>query len=583
MDEIKNPYQMDLIKANETKLYNQGAFWAFNTAKYRALLSNDPTVIKYWYRHEAGKFFPDVYNVAELQRSFYYGDEFVENAEEFFGIIPMICESIAKLVCGSGYDFADNVPPEIKNRLQPILDENEFDTEVLKSSMIETLGLGDAAWHVYFDNAISWLPIIELVPPERLALKKKGNRIIEYTVKQQVVLNDEPQPYELHTIYSRRKKKVKVDGATRYEDDGILQRHRIFDGARFQDNNTELKKQVFEAYGVQEQAVLPLVDFPIVYLPNNLNNAQGATRCTGARPYGVVFGLDSVSSAIDEILSNCVDTVRKSFPYLLIDEQMIPSDITGDKDKSAFSTRRHSFLLPKNAKEAEKLLQQIQAKLNTTEFVESLKFQINIALNRVGINAATLGLQLSGHVESEATQNAKERNSIRTRNTFAADYQRNLEKLFAVLLQYEDYINGNTIATDEQTGQTAVVADEYHGIKATFRKYIVDTPEEVSKVLADKVRANLMSIFAAVREQHPEWDDEAIYKETNLIYAEKSGAAMQIVDPTKPPEKSAVITPEQKGKENPTEGAEKGLQATDDDEDGEQADDKKKGEKSPKE
>ena len=159
MDEIKNPYQMSLIKANETKLYNQGAFWAFNTAKYRALLSNDPTVIKYWYRHEAGKFFPDVYKITELQRSFYYGDEFVENAEEFFGIIPMICESIAKLVCGSGYDFDDSVPPEIKNRLQPILDENEFDTEVLNSSMIETLGLGDAAWHVYFDNEISSLPI----------------------------------------------------------------------------------------------------------------------------------------------------------------------------------------------------------------------------------------------------------------------------------------------------------------------------------------------------------------------------------------------------------------------------------------
>ena len=582
MDEIKNPYQMSLIKANETKLYNQGAFWAFNTAKYRALLSNDPTVIKYWYRHEAGKFFPDVYKITELQRSFYYGDEFVENAEEFFGIIPMICESIAKLVCGSGYDFDESVPPEIKNRLQPILDENEFDTEVLNSSMIETLGLGDAAWHVYFDNEISSLPIIELVPPERLALKKKGNRVVEYTVKQQIVLNDEAQPYELHTIYTRRKKKVEVNGATRYEDDGILQRHRIFDGSNFQDNNTELKKQVFSAYGVQEKTVLPLVDFPIVYLPNNLKNAQGATRCTGARPYGVVFGLDSVSGAIDEILSNCVDTVRKSFPYLLIDEQMIPSDITGDKDKSAFSTRRHSFLLPKNAKEAEKLLQQIQAKLNTTEFVESVKFQINIALNKVGINAATLGLQLSGHVESEATQNAKERNSIRTRNSFAKDYQRYLEKLFAVLLQYEDYINGNTIATDQKTGQTAVVAEEYHGIKAIFRKYIVDTPEEVGKVLAEKVRANIMSIFAAVRELHPEWDDEAVYKETNLIYAEKAGAAIQVVDPTKPPENSTVITPEQKGKENPAEGAEKGLQATDDNEDVEQADDKKKGEKSPK-
>jgi len=150
------------------------------------------------------------------------------------------------------------------------------------------------------------------------------------------------------------------------------------------------------------------------------------------------------------------------------------------------------------------------------------------------------------------------------------------------LLQYEDYINGNTIATDQKTGQTAVVAEEYHGIKAIFRKYIVDTPEEVGKVLAEKVRANIMSVFAAVRELHPEWDDEAVYKETNLIYAEKAGAAIQVVGPTKPPENSTVITPEQKGKENPAEGAEKGLQATDDNEDVEQADDKKKGEKSPK-
>ena len=541
MDEIKNPYQMNLMEANKTKLYNPGAFWAFNTAKYRALLSNDPSVIKYWYKHEAGRFFPDVYNALELKRSFYYGDEFVENAEEFFGIIPMICESIAKLVCGGGYDFDETVPPKIKERLRAILDDNEFDTGMLKPSIIETVGLGDAAWHIHFDPEISGLPIIELVPPERLAIKRKSNRIVEYTVKQQVVIDNEPQDCELHTVYTRRKKKIENGGVVRWEDDGILQKHRIFDGAKFHDNDEELKAKVFKAYGIKESAVLPLVDFPIVYLPNNLNNAQGATVCEGARPYGVVFGLDSVSAALDEILSNCVDTVRKSFPYLLIDEQMIPSDIMGDKDKSAFSTRRHSFLLPRNAKEAEKLLQQIQAKLNTTEFVESAKFQINIALNKTGINAATLGLQLSGHVEAEGTQNAKERNSIRTRNTLAADYERNLSKLFAVLLQYEDYINSNTIATDKTTGNTAIVADDYHGIKAAFRKYIVDTPEEIAEVLARKVQANIMSIFAAVREQHPDWDDEAIYKEANLIYAEKTGGAIQVVDPSKPPEQSAVI------------------------------------------
>lgn len=457
--------------------------------------------------------------------------------------------------------------------MQDIIDDNEFNENTLKTSVIETLGLGDAAWHVHFDPEISDFPIVELVPPERLIIRRKSGRIVEYIIKQQVFIDNEPQDYELHTCYTKRRKKLENNGAPRYTDDGILQQHRIWDGNKYLDKNRELKQKILNAYGVEEKTVLPIVDFPVVYLPNTLNNAHNASIEADARPYGVVFGLETVSAALDEILSNCVDTVRKAFPFLLIDEQMIPSDVQGDKDKGAFSTRRHSFVLPKNAKEAEKLLQFIQAQLNTSEFVESAKFQINIALNKAGINAATLGLQLSGHVEAEATQNAKERNSIRTRNTLAGDYERYLSKLFAVLLQYDDYINGSTIATDTGTGQEAVVAEDYKGIKAVFRKYIVDTPEELTEVLARKVQANLMSIFAAVREQHPEWDDETIYKEANLIYASKGGGTIQVADPTKPTAESVVITEQQEETpDNEEEGAKKGLQAAKSDKGGGQAD-----------
>ena len=564
MAKDKNPYQMNLITANKTKLYNQNEFWAFNVAKYRALLTNDPAVIKYFYRHEAATFFPDVYNLLELKRSFYYGDEHPENAEEFFGIIPMICESVAKMVCGAGYEFDMSIRPEIKARLRAILDDNEFDTAMLLPSMIDSIGIGDGAYHVRFDPEVSDYPIIEFVTAERLFLVKKGGRTVSYGIKQQVIINDEEQPFELHTIYSKRRKKYTKGGAVRYRDDGVLQEFRIWDGSRYHDRDTELKKTVFEAYGIkQEKSVLPLADIPVIYLPCTLNNTQGAGAFGDARPYGIVFGLESVSSALDEILSSCTDTVRKCFPFLLIDEQMIPSNLEGDKDKGAFSTRKHSFVLPRNAKEAEKLLQMIQSKLNTTEYVEAAKFQINIALNKAGINAATLGLQLSGHVEAEATQNAKERNSIRTRNALAADFERYLSKLFAVLLQYEDYINGNVVARDRATGNEAFVVDDYNGIKVSFRKYIVDTPEEVSAVLAQKVQSNLMSVFAAVAEQHPEWDEETIYKEANLIYAQMGGGVIQVSDPSKPPEESVVMTEENadEGGEEPTDDK----QAEDDD------------------
>lgn len=552
----KNPYQMNLLTANKTKLYNQGAFWAFNTAKYRALLSNDPTVIKNFYRYEAGQFLPDTFHAAELKRSFYYGDEFVENAEEFFGIIPMICESIAKLVCGSGYVLGEGVSEEIKARLKKITEDNDFDTETLKASIIETLGLGSPAWHVHFDPEVSDYPIIELLPPEKLAIRKRHNRIVEYTVKQQVCIKGEPLPYELHTIYTKNKTKVTTDsGAVRYKDNGIKQEHKVWNGSKYLDRDTSLKTKIFTEYGIEESVILPLADFPVVYLPNTVNNTQGANTQEGTRPYGIVFGLESVSSALDEILSNCVDTVRKAFPFLLINDQMIPSNLEGEKDKGTFSTRRHSFVLPKNMTDPEKALQFIQAKLNTTEFNDSIKLQINIALNKVGINAATLGLQLSGHIESEATQNAKERNSIRTRNTVAGEYTRYLSKLFAVVLQYEDYINGNELAINEETGEEVVVAEDYHGIVPTFNKYIVDTPEEVAVVLARKVQANLMSTFAAVLEQHPEWNNEQLYNETNLILAEKMGQPIQMTDPKDPSIKPLIETQEGEGSDekNPPE------------------------------
>lgn len=531
---IKTPYKMDLLKANKTKLYNQGAFWAFNTAKYRALLSNDPTVIKYWYKTEAGMFYPDVFKMAELQRSFYFSDEFVENAEEFFGIIPMICENIAKMVAGSGYVFSETTPEEYVDRLTTILEDNSFDTGVLKKSLIETLGLGDAAWHIHFDPEISSYPLIELVPPERLEVEKKCNRIVKFIIKQQVFVDGKELQYELHTVYTKRRKKVDVNGAIRYVDDGILMQHMIWNGSRYLTRDTTLKAKIFNAYGVEEEIVLPLADFPVVYLPNNLNSAENSVINENARPHGIVFGLESVSSAIDEILSNCVDTVRKAFPFLMIDDQMIPSTVKGDKDKGAFSTRRHSFITPKNVTDPEKMLQMMQAQLNTTEYVDSVKLQINIALNKVGINAATLGLQLSGHVEAEATQNAKERNSIRTRNSIAGDYEQYLENLFAVLLQYDDFIQGNAIVKDKKTGEEAFMIEEYHGIKATFNKYIIDTPEEVSKVLAEKVNSNLMSIYTSVKEQYPEWDNETIVKEANMIIADKFGVQYQVKEPKKP-------------------------------------------------
>ena len=91
-------------------------------------------------------------------------------------------------------------------------------------------------------------------------------------------------------------------------------------------------------------------------------------------------------------------------------------------------------------------------------------------------------------------------------------------------------------------------------------------------MLARKVQANIMSVFAAVKEQHPDWDDEAIYKEANLIYAEKQ-LNIQVVDRTKPLEESTVLqTPPEEDADGGGADAEMDLQDTNDTDDEEQID-----------
>ena len=106
----KKSYQFNLYNASNLALYNIGERWQYNTLKYRALLSNDPSIIKYTYQYELGKYklkgdisLNDTQVIVDDKRSFYAEVDAPENAEEYFGIIPMICEALAKLVTIVGY------------------------------------------------------------------------------------------------------------------------------------------------------------------------------------------------------------------------------------------------------------------------------------------------------------------------------------------------------------------------------------------------------------------------------------------------------------------------------------------------
>lgn len=489
--ELKNRNTIDSIRS--PKIYE------FNLARNMALLSNDPTVIRYFYQIEAPKYQNDAILSMQFKDRF-MAQHIDGQAFAYFGLCPMIVQGKVNLISSNGF-VCESDDKEIDKVLNKCKEDAKLQDLFEKGAYLES-GLGDFLYRVSYNPTVSEKPLIDVVEPQNFEVNYRNGRILSFVLKR---TSEDDANYEVREIYHKA------------EDGGIYLTYRFFyDGKYVAPNDEALMKQcqkMFKTKFSTKDVLLPFDDFPIVFKKNDSNN----TLYRGERGVPDIQGLDTIEDALTETLSDLIDAIRKGGVREYVSEELIPQDENGNQlrlnkfNKTIITTKGSSSPVG-----AEELHRVVQANINWEAYTKTIQHLMSVAINKAGMSPTTIGLTGLESINSSAeSQDAREKTSLRTRARCLISWKLALTELFNKYLQMMDYINGDEIL------------DYTDLIQIKFNEYSTPSIESVTDVLARQVGAGLKSQKSAIKELNKDYEDEDAEKELLDIYVEQGKPVLQ--------------------------------------------------------
>ena len=267
--------------------------YEFNLARNMALLSNDPTVIRYFYQVEALKYMNDTMLGIEFKDKF-MAQTLDGQAFAYFGLCPMIVQGKVNLIASNGF-VCESDDKQIDKVLNKCKDEAKLQELFCRGAYLES-GLGDFLYRLSYNPSVSDKPLIDIVEPQNFEVNYRNGRVLSYVLKR---TSEDDENYELREIYYRA------------EDGGIYLTYRFYyDGKYVAPNDESLMKQCRRMFKTKvdiKDVRLPFDDFPIVFKKNDNNN----TLYRGERGVPDFQGLDTIEDALTETISDLIDAIRK--------------------------------------------------------------------------------------------------------------------------------------------------------------------------------------------------------------------------------------------------------------------------------
>jgi hypothetical protein len=464
-----------------------------------ALLSNDPTVIRYFYQVEALKYMNDTMLGIEFKDRF-MAQTLDGQAFAYFGLCPMIVQGKVNLIASNGF-VCESDNKQIDEVLNKCKDEAKLQELFSKGAYLES-GLGDFLYRLSYNPSVSDKPLIDVVEPQNFEVNYRNGRVLSYVLKR---TSEDDENYELREIYYRA------------EDGGIYLTYRFYyDGKYVAPNDESLMKQCRRMFKTKvdiKDVRLPFDDFPIVFKKNDNNNAL----YRGERGVPDIQGLDTIEDALTETISDLIDAIRKGGIKVYISDELIPQDENGNQlrlnqfNKTIVTTKGSS-----NPANPEELFKLVQGDVHWEAYTRTIQNLMSVAINKAGMSPTTIGLTGLESINSSAeSQDAREKTSLRTRAKCLISWRLTLTELLNKYLQMLDYINGDTIL------------DYSDLINIKFNEYSSPSTESTTEVLATQVSAGLKSRKQAIKDLNKEYDDEDAERELMDIYVEQGKPVLQ--------------------------------------------------------
>lgn len=220
-------------------------------------------------------------------------------------------------------------------------------------------------------------------------------------------------------------------------------------------------------------------------------------------------GTETLLDAIDETYSSLMRDVRIARARLIVPEKYIDFDQTRDgytktsfdNDKAVFTTINADPMLDKDAK-----LTVTQFTIRTEQHINTILDLIERVVVHAGYSPQTFGLKLEG-AESGKALSIRERKTFVTRQKKWRYWSTALEDLLHMLLYIDNVFLKNKTPFDFRPSVT-----------------IADSSDNDFTVLAETIKtltdAQALSLDTKVRMLHPEWDEEQIKAEVDMLKEE---------------------------------------------------------------
>jgi len=455
-----------------------------------ALLSNDPKVIRHFWRVDSRQFINDTWMAVELSDTF-LGKYIHGQAFAYFGLLPMIVNGVQNLMASSGF-VCESGDSEIDEKLNQCIVKNNLQ-ELFSQGVYYESGMGDFAYRLSYNSSVSNRPLIDIIEPQHLQIIYHRKKIKTIVIKE---VSDDEQGLELHEVYSKNKAGFVVVEYFVYKDGRYV----------FEKENKEAYKLYLKSLKVKKSevstVVLPLKEFPIIYKQNHVHNLV----YKGERGVPDIMGLSTIEDKLSESISDLMDAIRKGGIKEFVDDSLLKQDTEGNIlgydpfNKTIIKTKGSSL-------DNRSLVTTTQGEINWQAYVETAKYLISTALNKVGISPTTIGITgLESINSSQESQDAREKPSLRKRKESLKSWSLTLADLLNRYLQMCDYIDGEDI-------------EDYSSlIHIKFNEYVSPTQETVLDLLDKKLGLGLVSTKDAIKELDTNLTDEqAVQKLMDIV------------------------------------------------------------------
>lgn len=444
----------------------------------RVNFNNNCIKNRVWYRgdpSELEEFFKSSINSDSVSKArFWASVPSSGNIRKFHsGIYAVIIDAITDLILGDyeGLQFGDDQDSNnpIMASWEDIAKDNNFDNELLRDAITETLVVGDGVFKFSYDKDVSDYPIIEFVSGEDLEIISKRSRVTEYRFYSHYKKND--KNYKLIESYKK--------GAIEYK---LVDEH-----------NKEVPLSTIE--GIADLTGVTWSGKFFLCVPMRFYKSPKEKT----RGMGILDRKSDNIDALDEVISQWIEAIRDGKVKTYIPESLLPKDPDSGKvlPPNSFDNKFIKTDTPMKEGQTDRV-EQVQASINYDAFVNTYASILDLVLQGI-VSPSTLGIDLKKMDNAEA-QREKEKTTLKTRGKIVDTLMEVIPQVVNTALITQQVIN--------EKGKGVLIPE--NDISLLFGEYASPSFEDRVETTSKASTANIMSIERLVDEL---WGDSLTQEE----------------------------------------------------------------------